>query len=145
MPIAILEPSVDDDELLDTPLPGLMDICSNLLTQDGIDAVIPGRQAGGQLKGSSRLTLNLFLLPHRLLLLLLLILLFLLLILLILLLLLLPLLLLLLLLLRLSLLLSLLLICESVRVFIAKVGHAPISGRVLVLNDPPARRWSSGW
>jgi hypothetical protein len=45
MPVAMPEPSVDEDELLDTPLPGLMDICSNLLTEDGIDAVIPGRQA----------------------------------------------------------------------------------------------------
>ena len=45
MPVAMPEPSVDEDELLDTPLPGLMDICSNLLTEDGIDAVIQGRQA----------------------------------------------------------------------------------------------------
>ena len=45
MPVAMPEPSVDEDELLDTPLPGLMDICSNLLTEEGIDAVIPGRQA----------------------------------------------------------------------------------------------------
>ena len=37
--------TMDEDELLDTPLPGLMDICANLLTEDGIDAVIPGRQA----------------------------------------------------------------------------------------------------
>ena len=45
MPVAMPEPSMDEDELLDTPLPGLMDICANLLTEDGIDAVIPGRQA----------------------------------------------------------------------------------------------------
>ena len=45
MPVAMPEPSVDEDELLDTPLPGLMDICANLLTEEGIDAVIPGRQA----------------------------------------------------------------------------------------------------
>ena len=45
MPVAMPEPSVDEDELLDTPLPGLLDICANLLTEDGIDAVIPGRQA----------------------------------------------------------------------------------------------------
>ena len=45
MPVAMPEPSVDEDELQDTPLPGLMDICANLLTEEGIDAVIPGRQA----------------------------------------------------------------------------------------------------
>ena len=45
MPVAMPEPSVDEDELMDTPLPGLTDICSNLLTEEGIDAVIPGRQA----------------------------------------------------------------------------------------------------
>jgi predicted RNA-binding protein with RPS1 domain len=45
MPVAMPEPSVDEDELTDTPLPGLTDICSNLLTEEGIDAVIPGRQA----------------------------------------------------------------------------------------------------
>jgi predicted RNA-binding protein with RPS1 domain len=45
MPVAAPELSADEDELLDTPLPGLMDICANLLTEDGIDAVIPGRQA----------------------------------------------------------------------------------------------------
>ena len=45
MPVAMPEPSVDEDELLDTPLPGLLDICANLLTEEGIDAVIPGRQA----------------------------------------------------------------------------------------------------
>ena len=45
MPVAMPEPSVDEEELMDTPLPGLTDICSNLLTEEGIDAVIPGRQA----------------------------------------------------------------------------------------------------
>jgi hypothetical protein len=45
MPVAMPEPSVDDDELADAPLPGLNDIGANLLAEDGIDAVIPGRQA----------------------------------------------------------------------------------------------------
>lgn len=45
MPVAMPEPSMDEDELSETPLPGLMDICANLLTEEGIDAVIPGRQA----------------------------------------------------------------------------------------------------
>jgi hypothetical protein len=45
MPVAMPEPSMDEDELSETPLPGLGDICANLLLEDGIDAVIPGRQA----------------------------------------------------------------------------------------------------
>jgi hypothetical protein len=33
MPVAMPEPSVDDEELADAPLPGLNDICANLLAE----------------------------------------------------------------------------------------------------------------
>ena len=45
MPVTMPEPSIDEDDLSEIPLPGLPDICSSLLKEDGIEAVIPGRQA----------------------------------------------------------------------------------------------------
>jgi len=45
MPVTMPEPSMDEDEFEEVPLPGLPDICSSLLKEEGIDAVIPGRQA----------------------------------------------------------------------------------------------------
>ena len=45
MPVTMPEPSMDEDEFEELPLPGLPDICSSLLKEEGIDAVIPGRQA----------------------------------------------------------------------------------------------------
>ena len=43
MPVTMPEPSIDEDDL--SELPGLTDICSSLLREEGIEAVIPGRQA----------------------------------------------------------------------------------------------------
>lgn len=48
MPVTMPEPSIDEDDLSEIPLPGLPDICSSLLKEDGIEAVIPGRQATEQ-------------------------------------------------------------------------------------------------
>lgn len=48
MPVTMPEPSIDEDDLSEIPLPGLPDICSSLLKEEGIDAVIPGRQATEQ-------------------------------------------------------------------------------------------------
>ncbi len=45
MPVTMPAPSMDGDEFEEVPLPGLPDICSSLLREEGIDAVIPGRQA----------------------------------------------------------------------------------------------------
>jgi predicted RNA-binding protein with RPS1 domain len=45
MPVTMPEPSIDEDDLSEIPLPGLPDICSSLLKEEGIEAVIPGRQA----------------------------------------------------------------------------------------------------
>ena len=45
MPVTMPEPSMDEDDLSEIPLPGLPDICSSLLKEEGIEAVIPGRQA----------------------------------------------------------------------------------------------------
>jgi hypothetical protein len=57
------EPSVDEDELLDTPLPGLLDICANLLTEVG-HPVYPPRHATPRLASPRLATPHLVTLGH---------------------------------------------------------------------------------